>query len=120
MPTQKIKIFEISEIRDLIPELMKIPEIKIQMFVDAAIEKICFFLHKKELSDELLKNPKIKIAAFHLIRHEFSLQKETAGMTAFKQGNISVNYETTENRTVAVEAEVKKILAPLIQVKVWS
>ena len=113
MPTQKIKIFEISEIRDLIPELMKISEIKIQMFIDAAIEKICFFLHKKELSDELLKNPKIKIAAF-------SLQKETTGMTAFKQGNISVNYETTENRTVAVEAEVKKILAPLIQVKVWS
>lgn len=120
MPTQKVKIFEISEIRDLIPELSKISDPRIQMLIDTAIEKICFFLHKKELSDELLKNPKIKIAAFHLIRHEFSLQKETAGMIAFKQGNISVNYESAESRTVAVEAEVKKILAPLIQVKVWS
>ncbi|MDO4873740.1 MAG: hypothetical protein Q4A35_00895 [Candidatus Gracilibacteria bacterium] len=120
MPTQKIKIFEISEIRDLIPELVKIPEIKVQMFIDTAIEKICFFLHKKELSDELLKNPKIKIAAFHLIRHEFSLQKETAGMAAFKQGNISVNYESAESRTTSVEVEVKKILTPIIQVKVWS
>ena len=110
-------IYEIPEIKSIVPALAGKSDEQIKYLLQKAEVRILGFLKWKKLPEEI--PVQIKTACVWLIEHEEKTAK-TENMTSFRQGNISVNYADATTQKNNLEENLRHLLAPLIQVKIWS
>ncbi len=114
-------IYEITEIKQIIPELEFECDAKITVLLERAEAEILYILKKRTLPmDEENKHKKeVKLACVFFIENALK-EAKTKGMKSFRQGNIAVTYDDENIQKENLEKELKKILAPLIRVQIWS
>lgn len=110
-------IYTATEIRAIIPALASMSDERVEHLLSLAKARILSVLRWKKLPDTI--PDEIKVACVHCIEHTLRSEK-TAGMTSFRQGNISVQYSDEASIKNMQENVLREILSPLIKVKVWS
>lgn len=112
-------IYSVKEIKNLIPSLVNAGDDKVTFLLQSAEMEICSILRVKKLPKYDEMPMQIKTACVWLIEHSQSEEK-TAGMKSFRQWNISVDYGDENAKKDILNINLKKLLAPLTKVKVWS
>lgn len=110
-------ILTIDEVKKILPFLQNTSNERIKYLLEKAEVRILGFLKWTKLPEEIPMQ--IKTACLWLIEHEEKTAK-TENITSFRQGNISVNYADAMTQKNNLEENLRHLLAPLIQVKIWS
>lgn len=112
------KIFS-EKVIELSDENIKFLILQAQFEIERIIKR---WLNEKEITENIY----VKTAAKNFLQKYIEAENpinplwKMNGISSFRQWNISVNFESSESKKAVFDTEMRKILLPLMKVKVWS